>query len=149
VETPCPPVSDTGDGDATRPTDEPEPAPAGVEPSLLRRTLLQSNVDIPVDRVSVVGSRRALQEDRVTDIAKSIERHGLVYPILVRIWEDASQPPAADAFFPIALRLPRRVDRPIRHNLDGCQDNLIPRNARIGLVSPANETELRISSAAL
>jgi hypothetical protein len=51
--------------------------------------------NIPIDKVSVVGARRALQEDRVTAIAKSIELLGLGHPIAVRIREDASQSQAA------------------------------------------------------
>jgi ParB-like chromosome segregation protein Spo0J len=92
ADTQYPPTEDIRHDDATQPTGEPEPAPADVEASLLRRTLLQfDRQHIPVDKVSVVGARRALQEDKVTALAKSIELIGLVYPILVRIRKDESQ----------------------------------------------------------
>ena len=92
VETPHPPVGDTRDGDATGPTGEPDPAPAGEEPSPLPRAPLKFNVQhIPIHKVSVAGNRRAVQEDKVTAIASSIELIGLRTPIAVRILEDESE----------------------------------------------------------
>ena len=129
AEPPHPPFGDTCGDDAARPIDEPEPAPADVEPSLLRRTLLQSDVHIPVDKVSVVGARRALQEDKVTQIAQSIELIGLWHPIAVRIREDESQSQAAEvadpAYVLIAglhrLEACRRLGlRHIRANVHDC-----------------------------
>ena len=55
IEPPRIAAGDTGDGDATRSRGEPDPAPAGEEPSLLSRAALKSDVQqIPVDKVSVV-----------------------------------------------------------------------------------------------
>ena len=63
VEALPPNADDTGAGDAMRPTGEPEPAPADVEPSLLPRAALKFDVQhIPVDKVFVVGTRRAVND---------------------------------------------------------------------------------------
>jgi ParB-like chromosome segregation protein Spo0J len=97
VETPHPPGGDTCDNDAQRPTREPEPAPAGVEPSPRRSATAEPpGQDIPVDKIFVVGTRRALVEEKVPDFMESIKRSDLLAPIIVRIQENLPHPETAE-----------------------------------------------------
>lgn len=87
----------TCDGDATRLTS----GPTDVEPSLLCRAPLKFEVEhIPVDDVCVLGPRRAINDEAVTQLAESIERIGLQTPITVRILEKVPHPETGEVVEP-------------------------------------------------
>jgi ParB-like chromosome segregation protein Spo0J len=97
AEPPRPPVGDTRDGDAARPTGGPDPAPADAEPSPGHSAAVEPpRQEIPVDKIFVVGTRRALVEEKVPDFVKSIKRSDLLQPIIVRIQEDLPHPETAE-----------------------------------------------------